>query len=106
MLKPTESPSPSSAPRLQASISPGPPPVITAQPRSAKPRATRPRRNVGRTAFRNARRAEHGHGRPVDLRELGEPRAELGRDPLDLRVSRGVGAEEPAVVHYNRCCGM
>ena len=40
MLKPTESPPPSFAPRLAASITPGPPPVITAQPCSAKLRPT------------------------------------------------------------------
>src|SRR5437764_405647 len=40
MLKPTERPPPSCAPRFAASITPGPPPVITAQPASANRRAT------------------------------------------------------------------
>src|SRR5262245_8158604 len=40
MLKPTESPPPSCAPRFAASITPGPPPVITAQPRPANRRPT------------------------------------------------------------------
>src|SRR6185437_3577713 len=39
MLKPTESPPPSRQPRFAASITPGPPPVTTAQPASAKSRA-------------------------------------------------------------------
>ena len=38
MLKPTESPPPSLQPRLAASITPGPPPVTTAKPDSAKSR--------------------------------------------------------------------
>src|ERR671922_3027095 len=40
MLKPTDRPPPSWAPRFAASITPGPPPVITAQPASAKRLAT------------------------------------------------------------------
>src|SRR5919201_3885768 len=40
MLKPTERPPASRAPRFAASITPGPPPVITAQPAWAKRRAT------------------------------------------------------------------
>src|SRR5919199_284298 len=38
MLNPTDSPPPSLAPRFAASITPGPPPVTTAQPRSEKRR--------------------------------------------------------------------
>src|SRR5258705_9414274 len=40
MLKPTDSPPPSLQPRLDASIPPGPPPVITAQPASPNLRPT------------------------------------------------------------------
>ena len=40
MLKPTDRPPPSCAPRFAASITPGPPPVTTAQPASAKLRPT------------------------------------------------------------------
>ncbi len=39
MLNPTEIPPPSFAPRLAASITPGPPPVTTDQPARAKSRA-------------------------------------------------------------------
>ena len=38
MLRPTENPPPSFAPRFAASITPGPPPVITDQPASANSR--------------------------------------------------------------------
>ena len=40
MLNPTESPPPSLAPRFAASITPGPPPVTTVNPASAKRRPT------------------------------------------------------------------
>ena len=39
MLQPIESPSPSIAPRLAASMIPGPPPVMTQIPASARSRA-------------------------------------------------------------------
>ena len=46
--KPTESPPPSRQPRFAASITPGPPPVTTAQPASAKSRAVSRASSYGR----------------------------------------------------------
>ena len=43
MLKPTERPPPSFAPRFAASITPGPPPITSARPASARSRAVCPR---------------------------------------------------------------
>ena len=48
MPKPTESPPPSRQPRFAASINPGPPPVTTAQPASAKSRAVSRASSYGR----------------------------------------------------------
>src|SRR5215211_2537207 len=61
MLKPIESPPPSLAPRFAASITPGPPPVTTANP-----------------AAENRRPVD-----PVDRLEAG---LEFGGDPLDVAL--------------------
>ena len=57
MLKPTDRPPASWAPRLAASITPGPPPVTTAKPASAK-RRPRLLRAVGTTGSSSRTRAE------------------------------------------------
>src|SRR4026207_489473 len=50
MLKPTESPPPSLQPRFAASMTPGPPPVTTANPASANARPAAPARAGARRA--------------------------------------------------------
>ena len=79
------------APRLAASMMPGPPPVMTAKPASASAPADRPRRarRPGRR-LRDPRRAEDGDRRP-DLGQRVEALDELGQDPQ--RPPR-VGLEE------------
>ena len=85
--KPTESPPPSWQPRFAASITPGPPPVTTAQPASAKRRAVSRASSYGRDPSCDARRAEAGDGRPIDLLDRLEAGEELVADRL--RASRG-----------------
>src|SRR5207244_4675049 len=57
---------------------------------------------VGGMLFVDARRAEHRHRSPVDLRHPLEAGAELGRDLVDRAFEDGVlGLEDPLVVHQN-----
>ena len=84
MLKPTERPPPSLQPRFAASITPGPPPVTTAKPASAKSRPVSRAGAVRLAVLVDARRAEDRDGGPVDLEHLLEAAEELGRDHRDV----------------------
>ena len=101
MLKPTESPPPSCAPRFAASITPGPPPVTTAQPRSAK-QPSRPRAPARTPGCRSSIRAEPkiaaaGRSIRVDLRR--SPRGTPPRSSRPRRRDPRPGCRGSAVVH-------
>ena len=82
MLQPMERPPASLAPRLAASMMPGPPPVMTVKPSSADPRADLAGQQVIRMCFLEAGRAED---RDAGTDEVQRPEAadELGGDPPD-----------------------
>ena len=88
MLSPTEVAPASWAPRLAASISPGPPPVITANPASPIARADLARAGVERVARGRAGRAEDADRGP----EVGERLEALAQLLLDQREALLVGA--------------
>src|SRR3981081_4451858 len=109
MLRPTESPRPSRAPRLAASMVPGPPPVMMAKPRRASSAASwraasyigsgggntpPPHQAAGGVVHgargANPRRTEEGDGRTA-RRQCIEARHELG---LDAQHPPGVTFEE------------
>src|SRR6476659_3837934 len=101
MPAPIDMPPASWAPLLQASMIPGPPPVMTAYPaRANSAPVASAAAYIGSSGF--VRRAEHRHRQP-DLREGVESGHELGRDPVDPpRIGvdeRGVlAAEQPFVL--------
>ena len=88
MLSPTERPPASAAPRLAASISPGPPPVITAKPWSARQAAVSRQSSYQR--WPSAIRAEPKTETPSSTsRRASKPRVDLRADPVEpLLVSR------------------
>ena len=94
MLQPIESPPASLAPRLAASMIPGPPPVITAKPRSAMPAPDLARGGVVRRVGLDARGAEHRHGQ-ADPRQHVEAVDELAHD---AQHAPGVGVDEARVL--------
>src|SRR6187397_949477 len=97
MLNPIERPPPSFAPRLAASITPGPPPVTTPSPACANRRAVS--RAASYVAEPSATRAEDRHGGPVDPLHFLEPGEELGSDQRDVARDGLVRApQEEAVV--------
>ncbi len=99
MLKPTESPPPSFTPRLAASITPGPPPVITAQPASPNRRPDLAGVAIGLGVLAHARGAEDRDRGPVDLVHGCEARPELPGDRENVLGERAlVGREESLVV--------
>ena len=85
MFRPIESARASFAPRLAASIDPGPPPVITASPASPASCAVAARQLVLGVVARRARRAEDRHRR-AHVRQRVEAHAQLLLDPLQPRL--------------------
>ena len=67
MLQPTERPPASRAPRLAASITPGPPPVITVKPRPAERAADFAGHRVVAVVLVEARRSKHRHARSNEM---------------------------------------
>ena len=102
MPSPTEKPPASAAPRLTASIAPGPPPVITANPALASAPPSLAAELVLGVVALGARRAEH-RDRARDLGERAEPLDELGLDPQDAPrvgvhpVARAARVQQPLV---------
>ena len=92
MSSPIEGTPASRAPRLAASMIPGPPPVMIAKPASPSSRAARARALVLGMVARRARGAED-RDRLADVRERGEPGAQLLVDPLDPRRVVEVGLD-------------
>ena len=80
MLKPTLRPPPSLQPRFAASITPGPPPVITAQPASPKSFAVARAAAYSGESSRIRAEPKIEHGGPVDPLDRLEPAVELLRD--------------------------
>ena len=103
MLKPTESPPPSFAPRFAALHHAAAAAGHDGPTALREEAADGARGLVGGVALRDARRSEERDGRPVDPVDLGEPAPELLGDPLDdaLGVTL-LGVEYPAVVHDYR----
>src|SRR6185312_1529167 len=100
MPSPTDTPPASQAPRLAASIAPGPPPVMTAYPASTRSRPTSlPRAYSGSSA---CTRAEDADGR-AELGQCPEALDELGLDPQHPPgvavhpVARAVRVQQPLV---------
>ena len=101
MLSPTESPPASAAPRLAASISPGPPPVITVRPFSASSGRGLPAELVPAMSLGDSGRAEDRD--PVlDLTQGVEPHLDLAADPVEallvFRLDVDGGAQQLLVV--------
>ncbi len=101
---------PRCAPRLAASIAPGPPPVITAKPSPHSLRGDLPGRFVHRVVGLGARRAEDADGRA----ELGQRAEALDELRLDAQhpprvgvhpVGRTAGVEQPLVGRAGRDLG-
>ena len=84
MLKPTDMPPASLQPRFAASITPGPPPVTTANPAFANSRRGLAREAIRPRVLAHPRRPEDRHRRAADLVDLLEPVQELGRDERDV----------------------
>ena len=104
MLKPTERPPASLQPRFAASITPGPPPVTTANPASAKIRAVSRARRYGSVCRVHAGGAEIVTAGRWISRTSGSPQ-ELRRDHRDVVGEVFVRALEDAlVVHQSRFC--
>ena len=102
MLKPTERPPPSFAPRFAASITPGPAAGDDREPASRESPCDVACGLVPAVALAYARRAEDRHGRPVDPVDRLEPGSELVGDrrdvPLEVRVLAPL-VEDPTVFH-------
>ena len=98
MLQPIERPPASKAPRLAASMTPGPPPVITANPELRQQAAQPSRRLVHRVRRGEPRRAEHAHRR-ADLGQGIDPVDELALDPQD---APGLGVGECTMLRRPR----
>ena len=100
MLKPTDRPPPSCAPRFAASITPGPPPVTTAQPRSANSRPVVARRGVRRMILADARGAEERDRGPVDLVDAAKPARNSSAISSTASARVGLlGVEDSLVAH-------
>ena len=108
MLKPTEKPPPSLAPRFAASITPGPAARDHREAGLAPAAAALAGLLVLGVVGRDPGRAEDRHRRPRDLVDRLEALAELPGDHLDVRGDVAVLVLEDAAVlhpHYRRCCG-
>src|SRR5690242_17152765 len=92
MLKPTERPPPSLAPRFAPSITPGPPPVITAQPCSPNTRPTARASSYG--TLPSATRAEpnrHTAGRSISATCSNPARNSAAIFATDSSISASLG---------------
>ncbi len=69
MLQPTDGPPTSRAPRLAASITPGPPPVMTVKPSRAHGRADLAGLRVGWMRVGQPGRPEDGHARADEVQD-------------------------------------
>ena len=90
MLHPTERPPASRAPRLAASISPGPPPVMTVNPSAEIPCPTSRPSCVVRVRRVVSRRTEHRHARAHEMQraEAGDEIAHGAEDESKLLPPR------------------
>src|SRR6266487_5333315 len=100
MLKPTERPPDCCAPRFAASITPGPPPVTTANPFSDEAGRRLDGERAPAICLGQPGGAEDRDGRPVDARDRLEPGPELLGDPGDVAVDIvGLPLQHRPVVH-------
>ena len=89
MLRPTERPPASAAPRLAASIRPGPPPVITVKPCLARQARGLAAELVPAVALGDPGRAEDRDA-VVDVAQGVEAALDLVVDPLEAEVVLGL----------------
>src|SRR5665213_4560285 len=89
MLRPTERPPPSCAPRLAASMLPEPPPVMIAKPCADSSRETARALVGGIVRFRQSRSEDRYCGADRAQREKAERQLLVdARDPLGIRAHR------------------
>ena len=111
MLKPTERPPPSLAPRFAASITPGPPPVTTASPASANSRAVAraasyvsasPRRCA--PSRRSRPRGDRSSGRAWKPARNSDAISETSLTSVVVRPAGAAGRARRSLAH-SRSCG-